>query len=55
LARLRIAAQVKSIGMELSGYCRGGMFPASTPEGRRLALDDNRRAVDEASMPPAWC
>jgi sugar phosphate isomerase/epimerase len=51
----RIAAQVKSTGMELSGYCRGGMFPASTPEGRRLALDDNRRAVDEAKTLDAAC
>lgn len=51
----RIAAQVRSTGMKLSGYCRGGMFPASTPEGRRLALDDNRRAVDEAKTLDAAC
>src|SRR5882672_4841836 len=43
-----IAQRIKSAGMELSGYCRGGMFPASTPQGRRAALDDNRQAVDEA-------
>ena len=30
------------------GYCRGGMFPAIDAAGRRAALDDNRRAVDEA-------
>jgi sugar phosphate isomerase/epimerase len=50
-----IAQRIKSAGMELSGYCRGGMFPASTPEGRRAALDDNRRAVDEACALDSPC
>jgi sugar phosphate isomerase/epimerase len=31
------------------------MFPAATPEGRRRALDDNRRAVDEAKTLDAAC
>ena len=37
--------------------CRGGMFPAADEAGRRAALDDNRRAVDEAagSARRAWC
>ena len=51
----RIAERVRATGMELSGYCRGGMFPASTAEGRRAALDDNRRAVDEAKTLNATC
>jgi sugar phosphate isomerase/epimerase len=51
----RIAALVREHGLELSGYCRGGMFPASTPQGRRAALDDNRRAVDEARTLDAAC
>jgi len=51
----RIATLVRDTGMELSGYCRGGMFPASTAEGRRLALDDNRRAVDDAKTLDAAC
>ena len=34
--------------MALSGYCRGGMFPAADRAGREAALDDNKRAVDEA-------
>src|SRR5258708_7309446 len=29
--------------------CRGGLFPAADDAGRRAALDDNRRAVDEAA------
>ena len=35
-------------GLTVTGYCRGGMFPAVDREGRRAAHDDNRRAVDEA-------
>src|ERR1700693_1885919 len=38
---------VRDAGLELSGYCRGGMFVADTAH-RIEARDDNRRAVDEA-------
>ncbi|HMC16048.1 MAG TPA: sugar phosphate isomerase/epimerase family protein [Albitalea sp.] len=51
----KIARQVRDTGLELSGYCRGGMFPASTAAGRQQALDDNRRAVDEAATLNAAC
>ena len=51
----RIAQRVRSTGLELSGYCRGGMFPASTAAGRKIALDDNRQAVDEARRLNAAC
>jgi sugar phosphate isomerase/epimerase len=51
----RVAAALRATGIELSGYCRGGMFPASTEAGRRAALDDNRRAVDEAKALNAPC
>ena len=51
----RTAALVREHGLELSGYCRGGMFPAMDAAGRRLALDDNRRAVDEAKTLDAAC
>ena len=51
----KIAALVRDTGLELSGYCRGGMFPASTAAGRAAALDDNRRAVDEAKTLNAAC
>ena len=46
---------VREHGLELSGYCRGGMFPAIDAAGRRAALDDNRRAVDEAKQLEAAC
>jgi sugar phosphate isomerase/epimerase len=51
----KIEALLQATGIELSGYCRGGMFPASTAAGRAAALDDNRRAVDEAKTLNAPC
>ncbi len=51
----RTAALVREHGLALSGYCRGGMFPAMDAAGRQLALDDNRRAVDEAKTLDAAC
>ncbi len=49
------ARQLRSHGMALSGYCRGGFFPAADAAGLRAALDDNRRAVDEAKTLDAAC
>jgi len=51
----RVAGLLRDTGIELSGYCRGGMFPASTAEGRQAAIDDNRRAIDEAKTLDAPC
>lgn len=50
-----ISKLVKAHGLELSGYCRGGMFPAADAQGLRAARDDNRRAVDEARELNAAC
>ena len=50
-----IAKRVRDAGLQLSGYCRCGMFPASTAVDRQRALDDNRRAVDEAKTFNAAC
>ena len=44
-----IARQLRSTGTRLSGYCRGGFFPAKDAAGLRAALDDNRRTLDEAA------
>ena len=53
---LKEAAQrIRDAGLALSGYCRGGMFPATDRAGRRAALDDNKRAVDEALALGAPC
>ena len=50
----RAVAAVKDAGLELSGYCRGGMFPADAARLQE-ATDDNRRAVDEAVAIGAPC
>jgi sugar phosphate isomerase/epimerase len=50
-----IARQLRDSGIVLSGYCRGGFFPAPDATGLRAALDDNRRAVDEARALNAPC
>lgn len=50
----RAARAVRETGLELSGYCRGGMFTSDA--ARRIeARDDNRRAVDEAKTLGAPC
>jgi sugar phosphate isomerase/epimerase len=49
------ARRIRDAGLTVTGYCRGGMFPAPDPEGRRAAQDDNRRAVDEALALGARC
>jgi sugar phosphate isomerase/epimerase len=49
------AARIRGAGLVVSGYCRGGMFPAPDRAGRRAALDDNKRAVDEALALEARC
>ena len=42
-------------GLRVTGLCRGGTFPAADEAGRQAALDDNRRAVDEALAIGAEC
>ena len=51
VADVGLDAAVKAVrdgGFRLSGYCRGGMFPADAAH-RQEMLDDNRRAIDEAA------
>jgi sugar phosphate isomerase/epimerase len=35
-------------GLKVVSLCRGGFFPAAGETDRQTALDDNRRAIDEA-------
>lgn len=49
------AAMVRANGLRLTGLCRGGMFPAGDAAGRAAAIEDNRRAIDEASALGADC
>jgi sugar phosphate isomerase/epimerase len=50
----RAVRAVRDAGLELSGYCRGGMFTSEAAH-RIEARDDNRRAVDEAKALGAPC
>ncbi|HVL56295.1 MAG TPA: sugar phosphate isomerase/epimerase family protein [Burkholderiaceae bacterium] len=49
------ARMIRSHGMTVSGVCRGGMFPAADAAGRQAAIDDNRRAIDDAATLGAVC
>jgi sugar phosphate isomerase/epimerase len=51
---VRAVRAVRDAGLELSGYCRGGMFPSDAAR-RSEARDDNRRAIDEAKALGAPC
>ena len=42
-------------GLRVTGYCRGGLFPAADAAGRHAAIDDNRRMIDEAAAIGAEC
>ena len=49
------AKAIRDNGLKVSGYCRGGMFPAADAAGRQAAIDDNKRALDEAAALGAEC
>jgi len=42
-------------GLRVTGYCRGGLFPAADAAGRKAAIDDNKRMIDEAAQIGAEC
>ncbi len=46
---------VKGTGLHVTGIIRGGMFPAADHAGRSAAIDDNKRAIDEAAILGADC
>src|SRR5436309_455559 len=52
---VRATKLIRDHGMTVTGLCRGGMFSAADEAGRRSALDDNKRAVDEAAAIAAQC
>ena len=49
------AKLVAERGLRVSSLCRGGFLTAMDPAGRAAALEDNRRAVDEAAVLRADC
>jgi sugar phosphate isomerase/epimerase len=49
------ARAIRAHDLTVSCLCRGGMFPAADAAGRRAAIEDNLRAVDEAHALGARC
>jgi sugar phosphate isomerase/epimerase len=43
-----IKKQIADAGLSVVSLCRGGFFPAKEEAKRKLALDDNLKAIDEA-------
>ncbi|MEV6051263.1 sugar phosphate isomerase/epimerase family protein [Streptomyces sp. NPDC052107] len=43
------AKLIREAGLTVTTLCRGGFFTAIDPEERSRALDDNRRAIEEAA------
>jgi len=49
------AKAIRDHGLTVTGLCRGGMFPAADRKARKAAIDDNRRAIDDAAALEAKC
>ena len=45
----KIGEQIRDHGLEAVSLCRGGFFPSLTAKGRQEAIDDNRRAIEQAT------
>ena len=45
----KIGEQIREVGMEIVSLVRGGFFTGKTEVEIQASLDDNRRAIDEAS------
>jgi len=47
---IRLTGQMlHEYGLSIVSLCRGGFFPSADPPKRKLALDDNRKAIEEAA------
>ncbi len=49
------AKRIEDAELQVTGLCRGGMFPSSNAKGRQSNIDDNLRAIDEATTLGADC
>jgi sugar phosphate isomerase/epimerase len=47
--------RIRDAGMVVTGVCRGGFFTSKGRTGLAAAMDDNRRAIDEAAELHARC
>jgi len=41
--------QIRDSGLNIVSLCRGGFFPSVDPKKRKAAIDDNKRAIEEAA------
>jgi sugar phosphate isomerase/epimerase len=49
------ARAFRDSGLRVTGYCRGGLFPAADAAVREAVIDDNKRMIDEAATIGAEC
>ena len=49
------ARRIRAAGLTVTGLCRGGMFPAVDSAGRKVAIEDNLRAIEDAATIGARC
>jgi sugar phosphate isomerase/epimerase len=49
------ARMIRGSGLRVTSLCRGGLFTAPDEAGRRAAIEDNLRAIDEARAIGADC
>ncbi|MEO1089576.1 MAG: sugar phosphate isomerase/epimerase family protein [Pseudomonadota bacterium] len=50
-----VARHVRDSGLRVTGYCRSTYLPAMDQTARAAAIDDNRRAIDDAATLGAAC
>ena len=55
LGEKEAARIIKSNGMTVTGYCRGGLFGGADPAGQQALIDDNKRMIDEGAAIGAEC
>jgi len=55
LGLAKAARRIRDADLPVTGLCRGGMFPAADAAGRLAAIEDNRRAIEEAATISAEC
>jgi len=49
------ARRIREAGLTVTGLCRGGLFTAADAAGRAAAIEENRRAIEEAHALGAQC
>ena len=45
----KVGEMIRDAGLEIVSLCRGGFFPAEDRHGLEVAIDDNRKIIDEAA------